>query len=258
MGHRPVTSAASSRSRYESLLDVALIFVIFFVHAGWSAPDVNEAHYLCKAKHFWDGSWCEGDHFLESADAHLVFFWSCGWLTKYLPLPVTAWLGRVITWALLAWTWQRLSSAIVPRPLYAVLSAALFVAFIDAGNLAGEWVVGGFEAKGLAYAAVFGALGALVKREWNRCWILLGVALALHALVGGWSAIAVGVVWCLDGCRPSLRTMSPGLVLGGLIAAAGLWPTLTLNSNVDQETIALPSQLHMKSGCGVSAVMVLS
>ena len=51
-------------------VEVALIFLVFFIHAGWPAPDVNEPHYLGKAKHYWDAAWCPADFFLNTADAH--------------------------------------------------------------------------------------------------------------------------------------------------------------------------------------------
>ncbi len=72
-------------------LEIALIFLVFFVHGGASAPHVNETCYLTKAKHYWDPAWCGGDLFLESADAHLVFYWTVGWLAAFFRYP--RWLG---------------------------------------------------------------------------------------------------------------------------------------------------------------------
>ena len=54
---------------------------------------------------------------------------------------------RLQTWLLLARTWRRLSSALLPYKLYSVLSASLFVTLLERAHLAGEWVVGGVEAK---------------------------------------------------------------------------------------------------------------
>src|SRR5205823_738056 len=102
---------------------------------------------LAKAKHYWDPSWCPSDFFQNTADAHQVFNWTFGWLTLWLPLPAVAWMGRTITWCLLAWSWRQLSFALVPRPMFALISAGLFLAFNQRCQMAGEWVVGGFEAK---------------------------------------------------------------------------------------------------------------
>ena len=79
------------------------LLAIFAVISGGQTPDLNEAHYLTKAKHYWNPAWCPEDHFLNSLDAHQVFYYSLGWLTLWFDLPTTAWIGRMITWSLLAW-----------------------------------------------------------------------------------------------------------------------------------------------------------
>ena len=84
--------------------ELPAIFIVFALYAGWPIPDVNEAHYLSKAKHYWNPDWCRGDQFLESADAHQVFYWTFGWVTLFVPLPVVAAIGRCLTWFLLAWS----------------------------------------------------------------------------------------------------------------------------------------------------------
>jgi hypothetical protein len=211
--------------------EVLLIFLVFFLHAGWPAPDLNEAHYLAKAKHFWNPSWCGNDAFLDSADAHWVFYWTFGWLTKLLPLPQVAWLGRVVIWLLLAASWRSLSFAVVPLRGFSVLSAGLAVCLWSRCHMAGEWVIGGVEAKCVAYVFVFLALRRLVGGNWRGTWLLLGAASAFHVLVGGWSVVAAGIAWLVLGRsqRPSLRSMIPALVGGLLLALPGLIPVLRLD-----------------------------
>ncbi|MGB1817581.1 MAG: hypothetical protein ACPHJ3_19605, partial [Rubripirellula sp.] len=46
--------------------EVILLVGLFFVYAGDSAPMVNEAHYLVKAKNYWDPAWCSQDMFVSS------------------------------------------------------------------------------------------------------------------------------------------------------------------------------------------------
>ncbi len=223
-----------------------LIFFVFFVHAAWPVPDLNESHYLGKALHYWDPDWGRGDFFLESADAHVVFYWLFGWLSLAIPLPATAWVGRLATWFLLAWAWRRLSLALLPRPWYAVLSAGLFVALLERCHLAGEWVVGGVEAKGFAYVLVLVGLEALVRGAWNRVWWWLGAATALHVIVGGWSLLIAGFVWLLDGPgRTPLRAMRSGLVGGAAVACVGLVPALMLSWGVAPEIAAEANVIYV-------------
>ncbi|MGA2031486.1 MAG: hypothetical protein ABSG68_04455, partial [Thermoguttaceae bacterium] len=159
---------------------------------------MNEPNYLGKAIHYWNPAWAPNDFFLESGDAHWTFYVTFGWLSLWIAEAPLTWIGRVLTWGLLAWAWQRLSFAVVPRRWVAVLSAALFVFLMQHGNMAGEWVIGGMEAKGFAYVLVLLGLSALVAGRWNRVWLLLGAAGAFHAIVGGWAAVAAGMVWAYE------------------------------------------------------------
>jgi hypothetical protein len=214
------------------LAEVLLIVMVFFTLAGDPAPHVNEPHYLSRLKHYWNPDWCAGDLFLDSPEAHLVFAWAFGWVTSFMSLAATAWTGRLVVWTLLAWAWQRLSWRLVPVPLASVLSAALWITLTRLGNFAGEWVVSGVEAKCFAYVFVLLGLRELVDRRWNRLWLWLGAASAFHAVVGGWSVVICAGVWLTDGRRRApLRAMLPGLVVGGLLALAGVIPALRLMAN---------------------------
>ncbi len=246
---RATSQVASSRAapRLVASLETLLIFVLFFVLAGGAAPDVNEAHYLCKAKHYWNPDWCRGDLFLESADAHLVFYWTIGWLTRFLSLNAVAWLGRCITWLLLAWSWRRLSVAVVPGRLWSLLTAALFAMLLRCTHLAGEWVIGGVEAKGLAFAFLFLGLEALIQNRWSRAWVLLGTSSAFHVLVGGWSVVAAMLAWFgARKDRSNLMKMLPALALGGGIALTGLLPGMMLTSGVDADTVAEANEIYVQ------------
>jgi hypothetical protein len=215
-------------------VETALLVALIFVYAGTPPPDVNEAHYLAKARHFWDPSWCATDVFLESADAHAVFFAVFGWPSLWVSLPVVAWLGRVLVWGLFAWGWQRLSWSILPLRYVSLLSAAWFLMLSDYCHLAGEWAVGGLEAKGVAYACVLCGLCALVRQRWNAVWIWLGVASAFHVLVGGWSVVAAAIAWWLSPReRLTVRRMWMGLAGGLALALLGLLPAWWLKSGVD-------------------------
>src|SRR5437868_1772485 len=209
------------------LVEVLLIALLFFVATGDPTPSVNECHYVSRLKHYWNPQWCAGDLFLESTDTQLVFIWLFGWLTRFLSLPATAWIGRVTAWVFVAWAWQRLSWRIVPRPLAAVLSAGLFLALNANLQMAGEWVVGGVEAKCFAYGFVLLALAEMVGQRWGFACVLLGAAIAFHPIVGGWSALVCAVIWLVVGRREQVFVaMLPEIVIGGLFAIVGIVPAL--------------------------------
>ena len=206
-------------SRRQAILETLLIFAVFCLQGAWPVPEVNEPYYLGKAIHYWNPQWASSDWFLQTADTHAVFYFSVGWLALILKPTAFAWTVRLLTWALLAWSWQRLSRAVVPRAWASVLTATLFVFLLQHYNMAGEWVVGGAEAKGFSFVLVFLALEAMVEGYWNRMWLLLGLASAFHILVGGWAAVAAGAVWMLRKemgrtqlwrCAPSEVPVRPG------------------------------------------------
>jgi hypothetical protein len=227
--------------------EILLIVALFFVLAGTPPPDVNESHYLTKARHYWDPAWCPHDPFLNSADAHLVFYWVFGWLTRLCSLSASAWIGRLVTWTLLAWSWQRLTAALLPKPGYALLTAAVFVTLTQWGHLAGEWVIGGVEAKGFAYVLLFLALESLVRSRWRAAVVLAGAATAIHVLVGGWSLIALAWTWCWTerAHRPATAGMWPALIAAGALSLLGLIPGLALTWSVDPEVLQEANRIYV-------------
>ncbi len=233
--------------------EIALIFVVFSLHGAWPTPDSNETYYLTKARHYWQPDWCDGDFFLESKDAHQVFYWTFGWLSALPPderatqgLATVAWIGRLLTWLLLAIGWQRLSAAVVPRPWFSVLTAAMFVGLTERAHMAGEWVVGGVEAKGFAFVLVFFALERLVRERWRTAWVLLGFAAAFHVLVGGWAMVAAGVAWLAAGSRrPAAMHVVPAVLIAVLLASPSVVFGLALTTGVDSQTVDLANRIYV-------------
>ena len=172
-------------------LEVLAVFAIVFAFAGQPTPDVNESHYLTKAKSFWNPDWCAKDLFLQSSDAHFAFFFMFGWLTKFVSLSTFAWIGRIISWLLFSTAWCRLNRTVEIRTGLSVLSALFFVLLIDRFHMAGEWVVGGFEGKSLAYGFTLFALHFFLRSDWPKMVLLLGLAAAFHVVVAAWAAIAI-------------------------------------------------------------------
>ncbi len=208
---QPTGRESSDRSANVSRLLTAAATLMVFAAYGWQLPPgVNESHYLTKAKHFWDPSWCPGDLFLESHAAHWGFYAVFGWLTRFFSLDATAWVGRLLVWAIAAWGWVNcLASARISRWLIPLLAMA-WLLFLEYGHLAGEWVVGGFEAKSVSYALILNGLAAWSRRDIAAAWRLFGLATFFHLLVGGWVLVAMLLVsWrsCL-GTNVYLKNLS--------------------------------------------------
>lgn len=170
------------------------VFLSFFAFSAIQAPvpGPNEPYYLCKAKHYWDPGFCPDDVFLESANAHRVFYQTVGLLTRFLTLEQTAWLGRVIAYGLLAVGWTSCLRSITGDVRHALWSAWVFLALANFGNLSGEWMVGGLESKVFAYAFLLWGIAKLLNRRTVTAAALFGLAISFHPVVGVWGAIAAG------------------------------------------------------------------
>lgn len=229
-----------------AIVETILLVLLFFAYAGDAPPMVNEAHYLVKAKNFWQPEFCQNDLLASSAKAHTTFYFLFGWPAKFLSLAATAWIGRFVGWTILAFGLQRLCWNVHPRPYYSLVVAVVWIAGIEYGNLAGEWVVGGIEAKVPAYGLVLLGLSHLAQRHWGRAWILFGSASALHVLTGGWSVVAGMIAWWFtERGRPDRKPLfSLPLVAGGLIALFGLVPAITLTMGTSGEDATLAARIY--------------
>jgi hypothetical protein len=227
-----------------ALLEVVLIVICFAAITGQAAPNVNESHYLTKAKHFWNPSYCPGDIFLSSSFSHLAFYVTTGWLTLLVSLSTYAWIGRILSWTLIAVGWRRVCRQLFHVPMMSVLAAVFFLILNQRFHLAGEWVIGGFEAKGIAYGFVLLAISFLLQQRWHWVWPLLGAASMYHVLVGGWSTIAAGVCFlCTLAPRPqrdpssknqvleNLHQQVVPLLIGFAIALIGILPPLLTDAS---------------------------
>ncbi|MBS0210569.1 MAG: hypothetical protein JSS27_16620 [Planctomycetes bacterium] len=235
----------ASRICWRSLLEFVLLVGVFALEASWLPPDPNEAHYLCKARHFWQPDWCGRDFFLDSSDSHATFYFTLGWLTTLMSLEQAAWTGRLLTWLALAWGWQRLGHALFRRPLWTVLAAGGAVALNSRFHEAGEWFVGGFEAKSFAYALVFSSLARGVRGQWNLAFLLSGAAAGVHVLVGGWATLALMFAWVITPTAPRLREIMPGLIGGGIFSLPGVISGVWLSRGVGAGLLAQASEIYV-------------
>ena len=208
---------------------------ISIVLIGWSlagtyVPGVNEPHYLCKARHWFNPEWCSGDFFLESSNAHYVFYLVAGPLTDWLSFETVAILGRVISLTLLGCSWWLLSRRLGLSTVSAIAAAAIFGCIALAGNFSGEWIVGGFEGKVPAYG--FCLLGTALwirahetpaGRHWSVTGLALGAAVAFHPVVGLWYCIGISLTEVIIFVIRTVRRQAPLDSPGATTADRASW-----------------------------------
>jgi hypothetical protein len=216
-------------------LVTAAVFASFVISsiARYPIPGPNEPHYLCKAKHYWDPGWCARDIFLDSSNAHLVFFKIVGLLTRWFSLDTAAIIGRLIGLAIFAAGWTLLVHTLVPGrwpPLWAAWIFLTISAF--AGNLSGEWLIGGIEAKVIAYGLLFAAMACCVDgieslhgRSLLAAGILVGIAISFHPVVGIWGAgcaVFASIVAWFFGARRAERPTRSASIWRWAVASIGV------------------------------------
>ena len=257
------TRRVTFRSVVAALLEIALIFGVFAAYGAWPVPDVNEQYYVGKAIHFWNNDWLGHDPFLNTPDSHWLFYAVFGLLSLVFKQNALVWVGRSVVWLATAIAWRRLTRAFFPQRWVAVLTAAAFAFYLESFHLAGEWIIGGVEGKGLAFPFVFWGLACFIEGKYNRAWILYGIGAAFHVLVGGWAVLASLFVWALDALRRpqnlssgeaysrfktfwrKLLETAPGLLIGGAISLLGVVPALKLDVGATAAEIAQSRQIYV-------------
>lgn len=240
-------------------VECVLIFLAFAAAGAWPTPDVNEAVYLTKARHAANPAWGRGDFFLETPDAHGVFYLVMGPLAASMPLDQAAWIGRVAGWVLLAIGFRGAVVPLVANGWARVLAALLFSFAVRNTTAAGEWVIGGCEAKVFAWAAVFGGLGSVAAGRFPAAVLSCGVATAFHPIVGGWALLTTAATWLAGRIRSAMiGAASPGgshagafwvnaaLVVGGMaMALVGVVPAIGLSANADEATRSAANEIYV-------------
>ena len=229
------------------LAEWLLITAVFAAAAAWPVPDLNEAHYLPKAKHAADPSWCPGDFFLSSPEAHGLFFRLLGPATTMFSLATATWLGRWLGWLALAAGFRHAAAILGLTSGRQLLAAAVFSLAARYTTMAGEWMIGGCEAKVFAWAAVLAAWGELAAGRWGVSWLLSGLATALHPLVGGWMMLVTVAAWAIERQTRATSRAEDAPATGGRLwgsisfaaglglAAVGLVPAALLSIGVPAE-----------------------
>ena len=127
---------------------------------------MNEQYYVGKAIHFWNNDWLGHDPFLNTPDSHWLFYAVFGLLSLVFKQNALVWVGRSVVWLATAIAWRRLSRAFFPQRWVAVLTAAALRS-LESFHLAGEWIIGGVEGKGLAFPFVFWGLACFIEGKYN-------------------------------------------------------------------------------------------
>jgi len=228
------------------VVGVAIGFAVLFCCLGSVPPSVNESHYLPKSKHAWDASFASGgDLFLESVNSHWLASAATGLTARVLELSSVAWIGRIVSWWMMSLAWVQLCRAVQISNFLRPFGLLAWFLWNHYGNWAGEWFVGGFEAKSIAYPCVLLGISAILRNQWRSGWLWWGTAVAWHPVVGGWAGLSILMLWFLHPHRWMRWTQQwPALCFASLIGLIGIVPALSGLGGSDREGLISAAQVH--------------
>ncbi len=197
----------------KTALKTAIVFIFLslrlLLDSNMSGFVWNEVDVLPLAKQFADPSWIPSDWYLNiETNYRYLFQIIFGSSIVHFGFLATSIIGRLVCYALVAWGIVLLGQKLGLSLTYLLL-ATVVVTYqgILQGAIAGEWFVGGLEAKAVAYGLILIAIPLMLSRRYILMTLLLGLATSFHVLVGGWAFLTTLGWFCF---RPKERLLKLG------------------------------------------------
>ena len=169
---------------------------------GAPVPRLSEELYLPLVRHTGNAQYLGADWTLRGPfTEHWVFDHAFGWLAAAVPLPLFGWVGRLVSWSVLAWLLVKLGTRLGATVAAATAGIGLWL-FANQAFIGGDWMLGTFEAKTVGYCFLVTALITAVDRRMAWTMVLLGATVSLHPGVGLWASIGLGLTLVV---RPETR-----------------------------------------------------
>jgi hypothetical protein len=204
----------------KTALQTAIVFIFLslrlLLDSNMSGFVWNEVDVLPLAKQFVDRSWIATDWYLNLETNYRFLFQAIfGWSIVHFGFLATSIVGRLICYALVAWGIVLLGQRLGLSLPY-LLSVTIVVTYQEylQGAIAGEWFIGGLEAKAVAYGLILLAIPLIFSRRYLLATLLLGLATSFHVLVGGWAFVTT-IGWL--GMRPKKRLFKLGKIIWWLL-----------------------------------------
>jgi hypothetical protein len=203
------TGAIALKTVGAVLAVVALISLKLLLHGNMSTTDVNEGNVLPLAKQYIDSTWIPGDWYLnQSAGYRMPSQQLMGRMAVAWGFLAASIVGRLLCYTLVAWGLVRIARQLGLSFAGLLLAIGLWLYVGRQGVAAYEWLVGGFEAKAIAYGLIVLAISFLLEGRYLWMALLLGIATSFHVLVGGWSFLIV-LGWFAVRWQSRLAQVSP-------------------------------------------------
>lgn len=198
------------------------LLLMLLVLLGKPVPYGNELIYLTTLLRHWNEGLLANDWLLSRAHPeHFLFNSIFGSLALVVPVAVIAWVGRIVCWTWTVLVLVQLGRRVELSEMATSVVIALWVIYGQA-VLAGEVVLGGFEAKSVAYVFMFHAMIMFCDGRPRAAAACLGGAFSFHPVIGMWSALAAGLALVTN--RVSMRGIAEVVAITFAFSLPGLIP----------------------------------
>lgn len=182
----------------------------------------NEVDVLPLAKQYADPTWIPGDWYLNQPPGYRLLFETLfGRLIVTWGFLATSMIGRLLCYGLVASGLVLIGRRLgLSLPLL-LLAVVLFLSTNrNQGLVAFEWLLGGLEAKSVAYGFVLLAIALMLMGMYRLMALMLGLATSFHVLIGGWAFLAT-LGWLVLRWKTRLKGIGQiGVLLGIYLLAS--------------------------------------
>jgi len=187
---------------------------------GAPVPRTSEELYLTLVRRFADPGFVAGDWTLSGRFSdHWVFTAAAGTIARVVPMVMLGWAGRLACWWLLGTQLVLLGTRLGLTRWAATAAVVGWLVFGQAG-IGGEWILGTFEAKTVAYTTLLGAALAATRGSVPCALAGIGATVSLHPAVGLWAGGPLALtLLAVPETRAAALRWSP---LAALVAAPGV------------------------------------
>lgn len=180
-----------------------VFFAIVVLYGAFIDRHHNELDVLAVARHAADPAWLANDWYLSLPGGYRTLFNTLsGTPLRLLGLEAGVFFVRCVEHALLAFACWRLFRRLGAQLAPTVTASLLF--FNHQSLVAGETLMGGAEAKLLAYALIIVAIEQSLARRFVAVALLCSGAVAAHVVVGLQGSAALGLALLLTKRLPRL------------------------------------------------------
>ncbi len=205
-------------------LQYGALFGTVFLLWGKPVPYSNEYNYLLRLVKTYRPDFLLNDlTFSTPANEHWLFNHLFGLLTFVFSLEFIGWAGRFACWAVLIYALMRLGRH-WKIPLWMISLSIFLWLWVGQSIVADEWMLGGFEAKCVAYICFLFALDGFCREKEILPAILLGLTFSFHPAVGLWGIPAT--LFALAISRWNFWKLVKITFISGIFSLFGLIPML--------------------------------